>query len=98
MSCCTASAGFLSALFIKFPKCADAGSTQQHPGSSFPALPCQVVDHIPAATRAKRWSLSPVAQTTRGSGMWSQSMGCATFSSTHSHSIPSHSHPSVSGG
>lgn len=66
MSCCSVPAGSLSALLNKFPKCADAGSTQQHPGSSFPSLPCEVIDHIPAAAKMKHWSLSPVAQTYQG--------------------------------
>lgn len=66
MSRCSVPAGSLSALLIKFARCADAGSTQQHPGSSFPALPCQGMNHIPAATKVKRCSLSPVAQTHQG--------------------------------
>lgn len=70
MSHCPASAGSLSALLIELPKCADAGSTQQHPGFCFPSLPCQVMDHIPAATKARGWSLSPVAQTQQGLRKW----------------------------
>lgn len=84
---------WISAILIESPKCADAGSTQQHPGSCFPALPCQVMDHIPAANQSA--ALEPVSCSTDPPGaqeMWTPSMGCATLS-THPQSTPPHKPP-----
>lgn len=61
--------GSLSALLIvsKMSWCSlGAECPQQHPGPSFPALPCWVTDHIPAATKVKHRSPSSIVQANQG--------------------------------